>query len=142
MKTEISELTRLYRKLSGLSFANVEKQISSVPPEKRPFMYRKLIWNIPRGRLIRYANQYAKDFAYIICNIALLTGLDIYADDIIPDGILNYDDFITHRDIIFAHKIIKDCEHFETVLSYLLSEEDEGFICEGDEIIHIALDTK
>lgn len=137
-----SKLTKLYRKLSGLIHIDVEKYIAKYDEDKKPWAYRRLIWNIPRGVFIRFAKRYTEDLAYIICNLAILTGLDIESDDIIPDNVINLNDILTKRDLDFAHKIIKDCLHFNKVLDYLMSEEEDYFICEGDEYIKIAIDTK
>ena len=137
---DINKLNKLYHKLSGLVQIDVEKFINNYPDDKKPFAYRKLIWNIPRGRMIKFVNQYAKDFAFIICNLALLTNLDIHSEDIIPDGIINKSDFYTHLEIEFAHKIIENCEHFEKILNYLLNEEGDYLVCEEDEETKILIE--
>lgn len=131
----MTELAQRYRIFSGLLFINVDEQISSCKPENLALLYRKLVWNLHKGRRLTLESRQGKEFAWILCNLAIKCSINIENEDIIPNGILDYDDFISHYELNFAHKIIQDCEHIEQIISYLIGENSEevGFILEeGD----------
>lgn len=131
----MTELTQRYRIFSGLLFMNVEKQIEQTKPENLPKLYRKLIWNIQRGLRLNVESRLGKEFAWLICNLALKCNINPDIDDIIPDGLKSYDDWRTHLDVEFAHYIINDCDHQEKIINYLIGDNSEevGYILEeGD----------
>ena len=128
----MSELAERYRAFSGLLFINVDEQIRLCDPDKLHLLYRKLVWNLHKGRRLTLESRQGKEFAWIICNLAIKCSINPGNEDIIPDGILNYDDFISHYELEFAHKVIQDCEHIDKIISYLIGENSDkvGFILE------------
>lgn len=136
----MTELAQRYRMMSGLLFFDIDKIIDETPIEQRPLLYRKLIWNIQRGLRLSIKSKLGKEFAWIVCNLAIRCNIDISKDDIIPDNIIGYSDWRTHLDLEFAHTIIKDCEHTSTIdgtvifcdskseETYLMTENNKTFI--------------
>ena len=136
----MTELAERYRIFSGLLFFNIDKEIANCKPEKLSQLYRKLCWNIQKGIRLDINSEQGKEYAWIICNLAIRCGIDVNAKDIIKDNIINFNDFITHYELDFAHKIIKNCGHLDVVLSYLLLDPDEDFLILEDEEGKIILD--
>ena len=126
----MTELAKRYKSFSGLMWFDIDKMIAKTPEDQLPFLFRKLMWNIQRGTRLSPKSKLGQEFAWIVCNLALACKLDVDAEDIIPNGILNYNDWITHYDLNFAHKIIQDCEHLEKILEYLLTDEGNRILTE------------
>ena len=129
----MSELTNLYRKITGLTYINVEKEFSKAHNNaEKSIIYRRLIWNIPRGAYLNYTTKPQKTFevADLICRLALYANLDLEKEDVIEDGLITYDDKFVLKDLSLAHEIIKRCAHFEEII-HLITEDG----------VHIILDT-
>lgn len=137
----MTELAQRYRIFSGLLFFDVDKEIANCKPEKLSQLYRKLCWNIQKGIRLDPRSDQGKEYAWIICNLAVRCGIDYTAENIIKDNIVDFNDFITHYELEFAHKVINDCEHLDIIVSYLLLDpEGEDFLVLEDEEGKIMLD--
>ena len=124
----MTNISILYKKLSGLPHIDIDKLIANTPEEDLPKLYKKLIWNIQRGRRIDLNNWIGKSFAEIICELATLTKIDAHSDDPDKDGVKTDSDWRITTDLEFAHEYIKDCEHNNEIFAKFIREIEEDFI--------------
>ena len=124
-----SQLSELYKKLSGLPMYDIDVIISGTKEEDLPKVYKKLIWNIQRGTRINLNNWIGRSFAEIICQLATKTNISSNENDRDNDGRYGYDDWRINKDLEFAHEYIEDCEHVnEDKYAFLIRESEEGYI--------------
>lgn len=136
----MTELAQRYRIFSGLLFFDIDKAIENCQPDKLSQLYHKLCWNIQKGIRLDPRSEQGKEFAWIICNLALRCNIDYDAEDIIKDNILDFNDFITHYELNLAHKIINDCEHIQQIIKYLTIDPEGDYLILEDEESKIILD--
>lgn len=131
----MTELAQRYRIFSGLLFFDIDKEIEKTPRENLPKLYLKLIWNIQRGIRLSPESRLGKEFAWLVCNLAVRCNIDTDVEDITQDGLITYDDERIRLDLEFAHNVITDCEHLETIINYLIGDNSEevSYILEESE---------
>ena len=134
---KLSELTKIYRRITKLNFIDIDELVDSTSVEDLPYLYLRLIWNIPRGNLLILDEDLTKDFAYVIYNLALRVNLNLDSEDIIPDGVIDSTDFRVKADIDFARKILEIADDIVKVLKlltedgrYVLTETSKHIIVE------------
>lgn len=131
----MSPIAKLYNELSGLQHINIDEIISNTPEKELPMLYKKLIWNIQRGKHIEYLTWIGKSFADIIHYIADKTHIKYESNDPNRDNLSNtYEDWRINTDLEFAHTIIR-CEHDELFPIYanLINESENGFMLVDEE---------
>lgn len=122
----MTELAKRYKAFSGLMFIDVDKLLEKTQPKDLPSLFNKLMWNIQRGSRFAIGSKPFNEFAWIICELATACNLDINAEDIIPDGIIDYYDKRTHLELFMAHEVLDECEHSEELNKDYLSKEEES----------------
>ena len=124
-----SQLSKLYKKISGLPKYDIDVIISCTKEEDLAKVYKKLIWNIPRGKRINLNNYIGKSFAEIVCQLAEKTNISSDKNDRDNDGKYGYSDWRINKDLEFAHEYIEDCEHTnEDKYAFIIKESEEGYI--------------
>lgn len=141
----MSELSEQYKLITGLIHVDIDKEIASCDPKDLGKLYSKLVWNIQRGIKISHANEQGKKFARTICNLAIKCNIDINSDDVNHDGIINHIDSMIRNDLEFVNKVEENYKNLNTIISYLLLDNDfahvnEGLITLEDEYGQIILD--